>query len=243
MHIDQPNDILPLVTPAPYQYIGRDGVCRDESEAVLEECAIEVRVHGRQTLELICTPQFLPELILGRLLTEGFIRTAEDVKRISIHPSVQEAEVWLKDGLPDRLPLSPVVPIPWSAAHVFTLADRFADGMPLHEKTWATHSCFLAQGGEPLFACEDIGRHNALDKALGHALLHDIRLSQCTVYSSGRVPTDMAMKAIRAGVPVMASKASPTRKAVALAEKYHLTLICAARRDRMKLFMGIPPSQ
>ena len=59
-----------------------------------------------------------------------------------------------------------------------------------------------------LFSCEDIGRHNALDKVIGYALRHQIDLTECMVYSSGRIPTDMAMKAIYAGIPVLSSKAS-----------------------------------
>ena len=53
----------------------------------------------------------------------------------------------------------------------------------------------------------------------------------------------MAVKAIRAGIPVLASKASPSAEAVAMAKEYHLTLICAARRDRMKLFTGNNPTE
>ena len=54
---------------------------------------------------------------------------------------------------------------------------------------------------------------------------------------------DMAIKAIRAGIPVLASKASPSAEAVAMAKEYQLTLICAARRDRMKLFNGNNPTE
>ena len=110
--------------------------------------------------------------------------------------------------------------------------------MPLHAATWATHSCFLARNGEILFSCEDIGRHNAMDKAIGYALRNGIPLSECMVYSSGRIPTDMAKKAIRAAIPVLISKAAPTRQAIALAHTYGLTLICAARRDSMRQYTG-----
>ena len=112
----------------------------------------------------------------------------------------------------------------------------FADGSPLHGITFATHSCILAQKDHILFSCEDIGRHNALDKVIGYALRHNIDLHQCMVYSSGRIPTDMTLKVIHAGIPILSSKASPTSEAIDLAKKYHLTLICAARRDRMKVF-------
>lgn len=96
---------------------------------------------------------------------------------------------------------------------------------------------FSGKGRRLLFQCE-ISAAQCPGKAIGYALRHGIPLSRCMVYSSGRIPTDMAMKAIRAGIPILASKASPTAEAIALAKEYGLTLVCAARRDRMKLFAG-----
>lgn len=98
------------------------------------------------------------------------------------------------------------------------MADAFADGSPLHGITFATHSCILAQKDHILFSCEDIGRHNALDKVIGYALRHNIDLHQCMVYSSGRIPTDMTLKVIHAGIPILSSKASPTSEAIDLAK-------------------------
>lgn len=129
-----------------------------------------------------------------------------------------------------------VSPAPWEPEWVFALADRFAAGMPVHQLTCATHSCFLARETALLFQCEDIGRHNAIDKAVGYALINGIDLRRSLLYSSGRMPADMAAKAIRAGIPLLASKGSPTASAIALARQHQLTLVCAARRDRMKLF-------
>lgn len=88
-------------------------------------------------------------------------------------------------------------------------------GWPLHGVTFATHSCLLARRDEILFSCEDIGRHNALDKVIGYALRHQIDLTECMVYSSGRIPTDMAMKAIYADSGAF-QQASPTTEAIDL---------------------------
>ena len=90
--------------------------------------------------------------------------------------------------------------------------------------------------GKILYLCEDIGRHNALDKVLGRALIDGVDLTQCVLFSSGRIPDDMMEKVIRARVPLLASNAVPTDRAVELARRYHVTLICTARPDGMDIF-------
>lgn len=238
---------LPRLSTIAHRLILRDGTHQDAAAPYLLEHSIEVYLNGRKTMALTCVPQFLTELLLGRLLTEAIIQGTEDVQRLRISRDGKRADITLRnwDGhteariLPPAFAsLTPVKPISWKPEWIFQLADRFADGMPLHAATWATHSCFLARNEEILFSCEDIGRHNAMDKAIGYALRNGIPLPDCMVYSSGRIPTDMAVKAIRAGIPVLVSKAAPTQEAISLASTYHLTLICSARRDSMRQYTG-----
>lgn len=264
MYINEQYQNLPLLETKEYRYIGRDNTICTEQEQVLNEHVMDVYVNDQLTMKLICLPQHLTELVLGRLLTEHIITSAEEVEHIYVCEYGKRAKVYLKntagpdlstsDSFVEMTPTcctgnhilndyflssvepTPVTSIHWEPEWIFHMADAFADGSPLHSITFATHSCLLAQKDQILFSCEDIGRHNALDKVIGYALRHNIDLHQCMVYSSGRIPTDMAMKAIYAGIPLLSSKASPTSEAIALAKEYHLTLICAARRDRMKVF-------
>lgn len=240
-----------------YTYIGRDGTVEERTEEVLAEYGITIFVNGTAAGRVTCIPEHLELLVLGRLLTEGLISSLEDVRQLSV--SREDGAVYVSltnaarvlvnqpllnanhtanDAYVVSQEMKHVLPIPWKQEWIFDLADHFAAGSPLHEKTWATHSCILAREGEILFTCEDISRHNALDKVIGYALKNGIPLTRSMVYSSGRIPTDMAAKAIRAGIPILVSKASPTNAAIALARQSELTLICAARRDRMKLFSG-----
>lgn len=219
----------------------RDGSVRENEFAIPVEHSIMVHVNGREVMEATCTGQYLAELVLGRLLTAGIIESADEVESICISESGEVGEVNLRDPgalrgvMGEGLRLSPVEPMKWEKEWVFALADRLAEGMPLHQETFAVHSCFLSMRGEILFTCEDIGRHNAFDKVIGYALRNQVDLGQCIVYSSGRIPVDMAVKAIRAGVPVLAAKAVPTYEAVRLAKEYGLTLVCSARRDMMRV--------
>lgn len=242
MYIKEPSQAPALTQAVTHQYIGRHGETRMVTENVLTEHALKAIINERVTLSFVCLPQHLPELILGHLVTEGIIRSVHEVDQINFNSSADTVHVTLNHDLSDSgIEITPVNPIPWKAEWVFALADRFAEGMPLHSETWATHSCFLASKKQLLFECEDIGRHNALDKVIGYAIRKELNLRECLVYSSGRVPTDMMSKALHAGIPLLSSKGAPTQKAVELARRYQLTLICAARRDRMKQFSGPAP--
>ena len=124
---------------------------------------------------------------------------------------------------------------------VFTLAGRFTKDSGLHKTTSGTHSCYLyiPDGGTPedgnILEFEDISRHNAVDKAVGYALLNGTDLSRCMIYTTGRIPEDMARKAIMAGIPVLISKSVPTDAAIKLAGEYGLTLIYNAWPDSYRI--------
>lgn len=219
-----------------YSCICRDGKVVREEQEVLSEHGINIEINKEKKIKLVCSPQYLTEVVLGHLYTEGIVDGVCDIESLSLNGDGDKAEVVLKTGKSVR-EKGPVVPIAWKPEWIFAIADRFSEGMPLHQKTWATHSCFLVREDKILFACEDIGRHNAFDKVIGYALRNGIDLTKCMVYSSGRIPSDMAKKAIMAGVPVLAAKAVPTLSALKLAEDYHLTLIGAARKDCMKVYL------
>ena len=266
MHINEQYRQKELTEEKEYLFIERDGYPIREQGQILSEHLTEVYVNEILTMKLICIPEFLTELVLGRLFTGGIIQSMEEVESVYIcesgnrakvllnHPKEQREEEYvettptcctgnriLNDYFVSHQAMAPVLPIAWKPSWIFHLADEFEKDTPLHRETTATHSCYLARNEEILFHCEDIGRHNAVDKAIGYALRHQIDLSHCILYTSGRIPTDMAEKAVRAGVPILAGKAAVTAQAIALADTYGLTLIGMAKRKFMKQYAGIPP--
>lgn len=211
------------------------------------EHAAAILVNEQPAFRVVCTPELLPQLALGRLLTEGWITSADEVERVAVcaqglkisvqlrHPLAaaeqagQEVPSCCTDNLtlasPVRLP--PLAPVPQReipAAWVDALTDAMGQGLPLYRATHAVHSCLLLRAGKILYRCEDLGRHNALDKAVGCALTEGVPLAECVLFTSGRVPVDMVRKAIRAGVPALVSKSMPTVQSLELAEEYGLKL-------------------
>ena len=228
---------------------------------LVAEHTMEIYLNDTPAYEVVCSPTDLPELVLGRLLSDGVIQSTADVELLYLCENGLRAKVYLPNWEPaanqpaveqvstcctgnrtiadlfrNQTPPRHLRPIAYEQRWIFRLAEAMKEDMPLYAATHGTHSCLLMHKGEILRRAEDIGRHNALDKVLGWALMQGIPLEECIVYTSGRIPVDMVMKVIRAGVPVLASKAMPTRESVLLAEEFGLSLIGAARKDSMVVF-------
>ncbi len=247
----------------PVVALSRDGRAQTIEKLAAAECCLRVYSQARLLLKMICSPGCLGELVLGYFYSEGLIASAEEISCIRISQDGQRADIFFREGgdreqaLPqaeqvlsaggavrlrpgcrrEARPLSPLPHYEWQPEQVFALADTFYQAKThVYEQTGAAHSCFLSLGGAIRYSAEDIGRHNALDKVIGRALLDGGDLSQALAYTSGRVPVDMAAKAIRSRIPVLVSKSLPTVEAAALAKQYRLTLICLAKPQGLLVF-------
>ena len=209
-------------------------VCKMTDEIVVEH-NIEVSVNGVRAFILTCTPEHLRELVVGRLFTERIIDGVDDIERLFICGEGNIGEVILKDSVKEYLPgageLSVLPEVQLDPKNVFELAERFSEDGRLHKSTSGTHSCYIRFEDGSIAGFEDIGRHNALDKAVGYMLLENKNPEKSILYTTGRVAADMVEKTIAAGVPVLVSKSVPTTKAVSLSKEYGLKLIVKAWPD------------
>lgn len=113
------------------------------------------------------------------------------------------------------------------AETVAQLPQKLSDQQTLFEQTGGLHAAALFdRSGSLLELREDVGRHNALDKLVGWALLENrLPLSQYLVLVSGRASYELAQKSLAAGIPVLAAISAPSSLAVDLAKEFNLTLI------------------
>lgn len=245
----------------------RDGSFSGEASAkeIVTEHKIAVFVNDRLAAQLVCTPSDLTELVIGRLLTEQIIQSTDEVRELYICERASRARVFLKDPqkiLNPHVEQSPTCcsdnhvylcaegperPAPfreasWHPEKILKTAAAIRNGSKIYRTTHGTHGGFLIRGDEVIYQCEDIGRHNAIDKAIGYLAIQHIDPLECMLYSTGRASADMIRKAVRARVPVFLSKAAPTSAAVEMAKSFYLTLACNITEESFDLYSSEFPS-
>jgi FdhD protein len=225
---------------------------------VVREQPLTVYVDGERFLTLLCTPVKLEALVTGYLWMERVIDSLDEVASLEISAVDGRADVRLRR--PVTLPVERILtsgcgggitfridhrlfPRLDSAVRVTPgqLAARMKDlftAAVYYKSSRGIHGAALGDGDRLLVVAEDVGRHNAVDKVKGEALLRDIPTADRILLSTGRISSEMLLKAARMGVPVVASRTSPTEMAVALAEQLNITVCGYIRPEGLNLYAG-----
>ena len=238
----------------------------DDDLAVEEP--LEIRIANRPLTVTMRTPGHDRELAAGFLFTEGLIESPDEIIRIESQGDAQKSNhvsVELRDGFPeienrafiagsgcgvcgkasiDAIRARGLKPLPSDFTVepelLCTLPDKLRAGQAVFGRTGGLHAAALFDNAGNLITLrEDIGRHNAVDKIVGWALLEGrLPLSQCILLVSGRGGFEIVQKAIAAGVPVLASVSAPSSLAVQLARELGLTLVGFLRDRRFVIYAG-----
>jgi len=108
----------------------------------------------------------------------------------------------------------------------------------LYLQAGAIHGCVLCQEDRPLVYMEDVGRHNAVDKIAGYMFLEGLTPEDKIFYTTGRLTSEMVIKTVQMGIPILISRSGFTAWGVELARQTNLTLIGRARGKRFTALAG-----
>src|SRR3974390_88350 len=121
---------------------------------------------------------------------------------------------------------------------LYALTNKINTTPSLYLEAGAIHGCVLAQEDRPLLYMEDVGRHNAVDKIAGFMFKHRVPAQDKIFYTTGRLTSEMVIKTVRMGIPILVSRSGFTAWGVELARKANLTLVGRARGKRFVALSG-----
>ena len=215
---------------------------------IFTEEAVDLFVNGKKMITFMCTPENLSEMALGYLYSRGLIDSIDEFigaapcssgKRIFavVDKELREEVYSIKNivmsgcgsgELPKEAGFYKREIRTGYRVEIGNIKEAFAEMLGsarLHQTTGGTHSAAIKDNMGRVIVREDIGRHNAVDKVIGAALLEGMDLARSTVVISGRVSSDMVVKAAGAGVPVVASMRITSNMAIDIANRYRVNLI------------------
>jgi len=230
---------------------------------LLVEAPLRILVEGMAPVLVMRTPGQDRELVMGFLLTEGVVAGVEDVLlltecpdeadtlRVRLGPkarpeglrrataSVSACGVCGRESMEGLL--SRLAPLPEGPAVprrlLYGMAEAMRRSQRLFDATGASHAAAaFSRSGEMLALREDAGRHNAVDKLAGWALLSGCPHSAAVLFLSGRLSGEIVIKAVAGGFPVLAGVSAPTSLGVELAERLNLTLCGFCRGQEATLY-------
>lgn len=234
---------------------------KDEEDILVEEIPLTINLNGEEFVTLLCSPGHLEDLTRGFLFTSGLISNVSEIKRIGVDRRRWTAFVeLLQKNINEELIFKRLYSSGcgrgtlFYTAHdmlkrekiktnlnikssvIFGLMHDFQNKSQVYIKTGGTHSAALANDQEILVFKEDIGRHNAIDKIIGHGLKENIFFEDKILMTSGRISSEVLLKSQKCKFPIIVSKGAPTNQAVKLAQDMHITLAGFVRGQSMNIY-------
>jgi FdhD protein len=240
------------------------GTSQEITDYVAEEKPLYLFVNKIFWATILCSPSSLRELAVGHFLSEGILKSADEIEEVVLKEPESTCYIKLKPGInvEDRVRLSRlharVIPsacgsgspyqytgkIPEVKSNLKVKAEVIFDGVNQlnfkaegFRRTGGLHVAAIWKANGKLIAlAEDVGRHNAVDKVIGMAALNKVDFGGCFLALSGRMSGDVVFKAAKVGLPIIASLAAALSSGIVTAKAAELTLAGFVRGKRINIY-------
>jgi FdhD protein len=242
---------------------GRDHLGARVDLHVVTEKPLTVFLNAQEIVTLMTIGDYPDLLAAGYLLNQGMLRSGRDVTAIEHDPELETVVVRtasptnFEEKLKKRvrtsgcaqgtvfgdlmeemegIELSKTARL--KTSWLYALQKKINTQPSLYLKAGAIHGCVLCEADRPLIYMEDVGRHNAADKIAGYMALNDVPAHDKIFYTTGRLTSEMIIKTVKMGIPILASRSGFTAWGVELARRSGLTLIGRMRGKRFVVLSG-----
>jgi FdhD protein len=231
---------------------------------VAEETPLHLFINTSFWATILCSPTNLEQLAVGHFLSEGLIKSVDEIESIVLKEPENSCYVTLKPGtnIEDRVKISRlharVIPSACGSGSPYQFigrtpkitADLKVNAFLISEsvnqlnfkaegfrRTGGLHvAAIYTSDGSVIALAEDVGRHNAVDKVIGMSAQRGVDFGKCLLALSGRMSGDVAFKAAKVGLPIVASLAAALSSGILVAKDAKLTLAGFVRGKRMNIY-------
>ncbi len=229
---------------------------------VIHEKPLTLYLNAQEIVTMMTIGDHPEELAIGYLLNQGMLKPGDAVTGVEVDdelgvvvvrtPEATNFEAKLKKRTQtsgcaqgttfgDLMEVIEGISLPQATLRtswLYRLTHAINTTPSLYLEAGAIHGCVLCREDRPLIYMEDVGRHNAIDKIAGYMFRHDIAPDDKIFYTTGRLTSEMVIKTVRMGIPVLVSRSGFTAWGVELARQAGLTLIGRARGKRFLALSG-----
>ncbi len=223
-------------------------------DQVVREFPLKIHINGKEIVTLACSPEYLDELAVGYLFSEGIIGDKVEIKDMQIQNDL--VVVTLMKSLKAPIMNHHVITSGCGRSNlngaglnkvrsklkvmhnmIYQLSIDLSKYSKVFQDTGGVHGALLTDRNESFqIFREDIGRHNAVDKIIGYQVLNQMTSEDKILVISGRVSSEMILKTARLQIPILVSRSAPTDQAIRLAYGLGITLIGFVRGRRMNIY-------
>ncbi|MDR7079319.1 FdhD protein [Neobacillus niacini] len=234
----------------------------EEEDDIAVETALTIILDGKEFATMVCTPSEWNELVVGFLASEGVIRLYQDIESLHIDEDKGFAYVELvnkhcnqKDFHSKRFigsccgksrqfyfhndmktAKTVMTKLTVTPEQCKDLMKQLQESSSHFQQTGGVHNAALCTSDGIILSRTDIGRHNALDKLFGYCIINRISIKDKIIAFSGRISSEVLLKAAKIGVGIILSKSAPTNLALDLAEELGITAVGFIRGNGFNIY-------
>lgn len=241
-----------------------DGQLESKDDHIVVEHPVTIKINDKEFMTIVCTPEYIEDMVVGFLASERVIRKYEEIKEIrldndmgfvhiktdKLYPYYEKLQnkryitsccgmsrqgfVFANDALTAKKMSE--IRVTLTPEECFSLMKEMDDSADMFRHTGGVHNAALCDRNGIVLARMDIGRHNALDKIYGHCLKNNISVRDKVIVFSGRISSEILLKVAKIGCEIVLSKSAPTELALELAEDLGITTVGFIRGNSFNLY-------
>ncbi|KAA0965632.1 formate dehydrogenase accessory sulfurtransferase FdhD [Sporosarcina sp. ANT_H38] len=240
------------------------GTFTKKEDRIVVEHPVTIKINDQEFATIVCSPEYIEDMVVGFLASEGVIPKYEDIKDIWVQEELgivhiktdkmypfyekllnkryitsccgmsRQGFVFANDALTAKNMKETKLTL--TPNDCFFLMEQMEQAADMFHQTGGVHNAALCDSTGIVLSRMDIGRHNALDKIYGHCLKHTIPVRDKVIVFSGRISSEILLKVAKIGCSMVLSKSAPTELALTLAEELGITTVGFIRQNSFNLY-------